>query len=176
MASGKATSRFNMPGSPVRRPVTDEADEKASEDSAENGLERKLEDQLTNDKLKQLQKIFEEADEDGGGGLDMDEFRTAMRQAMGDHLTDHDLDTMFMKVDTNCDGTVDWDEYLSYMLLEYREKDAMNFQQQHKPLPPFPIAVPNMSRWVTEAHITAIFFLILRDGVVIVTRLVWQIK
>ena len=31
-----------------------------------------------------------------------------------------------MKIDTNCDGTVDWDEFCTYMLLEYQEKDSMN--------------------------------------------------
>ena len=29
------------------------------------------------------------------------------------------------QVDNDCDGTVDWNEYLSYMLLEYQEKDNM---------------------------------------------------
>ena len=38
-------------------------------------------------------------------------------------------------MDTNCDGTVDWDEYLSYMLLEYREKDQMIFLNKDKPFP-----------------------------------------
>ena len=33
---------------------------------------------------------------------------------------------LFMKIDTNCDGTVDWDEFCTYMLLEYQEKDTMN--------------------------------------------------
>ena len=57
-----------------------------------------LEGQLTNEKLRQLEAIFEEADEDGGGGLDQVEFRKAMRQAISHSLTDHELDIMFMKV------------------------------------------------------------------------------
>ena len=61
-------------------------------------LDLKLEDQLTNEKLKKLERIFEEADEDGGGGLDMEEFRNAMRDAMGQPLRDHELDLLFMKV------------------------------------------------------------------------------
>ncbi|XP_074662765.1 cilia- and flagella-associated protein 337-like [Tubulanus polymorphus] len=94
----------------------------------------KLEEQITNEKLTNLQQIFEEADEDGGGGLDIDEFRYAMRQTMG-AVDDHELEIVFMKVDTNCDGTVDWDEYLSYMLLEYKEKDQMTSMLQEKPFP-----------------------------------------
>ena len=106
-----------------------------AEGSSEEIDSSNLEEQLTNAKLNKLQAIFAEADDDGGGGLDMDEFRNAMRQTMGTNISDHDLDIVFMKVDTNCDGTVDWDEYLSYMLLEYREKDQMNATVSEKPFP-----------------------------------------
>ncbi|MGH0140357.1 UNVERIFIED_CONTAM: hypothetical protein FKN15_048107 [Acipenser sinensis] len=64
-------------------------------------------------------------------GLDMEEFREAMKKIMGE-VEDEDLDIIFMKVDTNCDGSVDWDEYLNYMLLEYREKDSLH--RQNRPL------------------------------------------
>ncbi|XP_064622322.1 WD repeat-containing protein on Y chromosome-like [Lineus longissimus] len=94
----------------------------------------KLEEQITNEKLRNLQRLFEEADEDGGGGLDIDEFRIAMQQTMPG-VDAHELEIIFMKVDTNCDGTVDWDEYLSYMLLEYKEKDQMTSMLQEKPFP-----------------------------------------
>ena len=44
-------------------------------------------------------EVFAEADEDGGGGLDMEEFRQAMRQSMGmKNISDQDLDQIFMKV------------------------------------------------------------------------------
>ncbi|KAI4873765.1 hypothetical protein NFI96_010621 [Prochilodus magdalenae] len=61
----------------------------------------------------------------------MEEFRDAIKEIMGD-VEDEELDIIFMKVDTNCDGTVDWEEYLNYMLLEYREKDSL--QKQNLPL------------------------------------------
>ncbi|XP_058848143.1 WD repeat-containing protein on Y chromosome-like [Acipenser ruthenus] len=61
----------------------------------------------------------------------MEEFREAMKKIMGE-VDDEDLDIIFMKVDTNCDGSVDWDEYLNYMLLEYREKDSLH--RQNRPL------------------------------------------
>ncbi len=105
-----------------------------AEGVANQGDEDPLEDQLTHEKLLRLEQIFDEADEDDGGGLDMEEFRHAMRLTMGDHVTDEELDMIFMKVDTNCDGTVDWDEYLTYMLLECREKDIMQAQAKQ----PFP--------------------------------------
>ena len=139
-------------GKPVKpnaispKPGDQESDSWTSGSSKDDVADHRLEDQITNERLKQLQRNFEIADEDGGGGLDIEEFRNAMRKAMGQHLTDEELDTMFMKVDTNCDGTVDWDEYLSYMLLEYREKDAMQFAKHPKPFPPTPYVVHNMAK------------------------------
>ena len=56
----------------------------------------------------------------GGGGLDIEEFCDSMKKLMGNKVEESELEKIFMKVDTNCDGTVDWDEYLSYMLLEYQ--------------------------------------------------------
>ncbi|KAJ8045382.1 WD repeat-containing protein on Y chromosome [Holothuria leucospilota] len=100
------------------------------------GIGVKLEDEMNNDHLQKLQEIFEEADEDGGGGLDIDEFRGAMRKIMGEGMVDdRELAIVFMKVDANCDGTVDWDEYLSYMLLEYQERDHMSNLFKEIPFP-----------------------------------------
>ena len=45
---------------------------------------------------------------------------------MGNKFEESEIEKIFMKVDTNCDGTVDWDEYLSYMLLEYQGQENMN--------------------------------------------------
>ncbi|XP_041701752.1 uncharacterized protein LOC121538065 isoform X3 [Coregonus clupeaformis] len=53
-----------------------------------------VENQINEQHLRCIESMFREADTDGGGGLDMDQFR--------------DVDIIFMKVDTNCDGSVDW--------------------------------------------------------------------
>ncbi|XP_043944952.1 EF-hand calcium-binding domain-containing protein 8 [Protopterus annectens] len=88
---------------------------------------KRMEDQINDEHLRRIEHMFHEADTDGGGALDMGEFREAMKKIMGD-MDDEELDIIFMKIDTNCDGTVDWDEYLNYMLLEYRERDYMQKQ------------------------------------------------
>lgn len=56
-----------------------------------------LEDGLTQEKLNQLHDLFEEMDEDGGGGLDIDEFKNAMRQTLG-NISDKEIELIFMKV------------------------------------------------------------------------------
>lgn len=49
-----------------------------------------------------------------------------------------------MKIDTNCDGTVDWDEFCTYMLLEYKERQDMNYVNET----PF----PNPFRLISNPH------------------------
>ena len=50
--------------------------------------------------LKQLEKIFKEPERNGWRGLDMVEFRSAMRQILdlADHNSDWELDDIFIKV------------------------------------------------------------------------------
>lgn len=102
------------------------SDENIKAQAAKN----RLEDQMNHEDLEMLEQIFEEADEDGGGGLDLDEFREALKRIIankGGILPDEDeLAIIFMKVDANCDGTVDWEEFCSYMLMENQLKDVMS--------------------------------------------------
>ncbi|XP_022093005.1 WD repeat-containing protein on Y chromosome-like isoform X2 [Acanthaster planci] len=110
--------------------------QQSDQQSQAGSMGARLEDEMNNDHLMKLQEIFEEADEDGGGGLDIDEFRQAMRKIMGEGMVDDkELAIVFMKVDANCDGTVDWDEYLSYMLMEYQERDHMSNLFKEIPFP-----------------------------------------
>uniref|UniRef100_A0A8C3SYU0 EF-hand domain-containing protein n=1 Tax=Chelydra serpentina TaxID=8475 RepID=A0A8C3SYU0_CHESE len=57
-------------------------------------------------------------------GLDIKAFRKAMKMIM-DNITEEDIDIIFMKIDTDCDGSVGWEEYLNYILREYRGKEDM---------------------------------------------------
>jgi len=42
---------------------------------------------------------------------------------------------MFMRVDANSDGTVDWNEYISYLLTEVQLRQAMNLAVDQRCLP-----------------------------------------
>ncbi|KAK3740293.1 hypothetical protein QZH41_018524, partial [Actinostola sp. cb2023] len=99
-------------------------------------------------RIQMFHLILKEADEDGGGGLDLDEFRQAMIKTMagkGDLPDDNQLAIIFMKVDANCDGTVDWEEFCSYMLSENQLKDVMTSEDREMEFP-FP------AREVPSAH------------------------
>ena len=65
---------------------------------------------------------------------------------MGNKVEESELEKIFMKVDTNCDGTVDWDEYLSYMLLEYQGQDSMNMASNEQIFPPVITEMASLNR------------------------------
>ena len=66
----------------------------------------------------QLKAAFDRADTDHGGSLDIDEFLEAFGGVLGKNLTREQLTHLFMKIDANSDGSVDWDEFTNFMLLE----------------------------------------------------------
>ena len=47
--------------------------------------------------------------------LDEAQFVTAFSRVLGDQLTEQQLTHLFMKIDANSDGEVDWDEFTSFM-------------------------------------------------------------
>ncbi|KAG7491778.1 hypothetical protein MATL_G00007240 [Megalops atlanticus] len=57
------------------------------------------------------------------GSMSLEEFQAALRAMLGSERWESQTELLFNKVDTSCDGYVDWDEFCTYMLLQYREKD-----------------------------------------------------
>lgn len=85
--------------------------------------------------FSRLQKIFDKKEEEEDSGLPLEEFRDAMRKTVGRNSTEDELELLFMKVDANCDGQVDWEEYVTYNLLEYKEKTLMMEMLRERPFP-----------------------------------------
>ncbi len=140
------STRTGSPGSIVRTDGTSSAGSQAL------GKSNKLEDQINMQHLVELMRIFHEADENGSDGLDIDEFRASFGQILGNEKNDQQMAIMFMKIDTNCDGNVDWDEFCTYMLLEYQEKEVMAGE---KLLPfPYPMKILNSPTHATVSKIT----------------------
>jgi hypothetical protein len=69
----------------------------------------KLEQQLTIEKLRQFEREFREVDIEGRGYLTMQQFRQAVRNTIGESVTDEESDMVFMKVDIFCDLKIDWE-------------------------------------------------------------------
>ena len=52
--------------------------------------------------------VLQTADEEGTGELDMKTFKEKMAPHLGQGITDAELVQLFMKIDADCGGTVDW--------------------------------------------------------------------
>ena len=77
-----------------------------------------MEDRINLHQLMELKAAFDRADTDSNYALDMDEFLQAFGTVLGKNLSHEQLTHLFMKIDANSDGSVDWDEFTNFMLLE----------------------------------------------------------
>lgn len=91
-----------------------------------------LEDHINLEVMLKLKETFMQADVDGGGDLDIDEFVDAFDGILGDGDSEEELRKLFMRIDANSDGTVDWDEFSSFILLE--NQGAANLRESESVL------------------------------------------
>jgi hypothetical protein len=81
---------------------------------SKRGPPLQLEYQLTIAKLVEFELQFTEIaanrgpGKPSGRGLDIDEFRSALREVVGDHVTDEEADAVFWKVDVNYEEAISW--------------------------------------------------------------------
>ncbi|GAQ84591.1 hypothetical protein KFL_001960080 [Klebsormidium nitens] len=78
------------------------------------------ESQMNLTALMELRKAFLSADIDGSEELDEEEFVRAFKniKALGKGMDEQQLTHLFMKIDANSDGSVDWVEFTDYLLLQ----------------------------------------------------------
>ncbi|XP_007932910.2 EF-hand calcium-binding domain-containing protein 8 [Orycteropus afer afer] len=77
--------------------------------------------------LSEMKKIFKE-DVDMTGALNMKAFLKSMKKVLS-NVSDEVLETIFLKVDSDCSGSVTWQKYVDYMVREYRGKEAIRRSQ-----------------------------------------------
>ena len=77
-----------------------------------------LGEEISAGQMDNLKNIFFEADSDGNGSLDIEEFLSAMGPFFGTDTSEEKLTLLFRRMDSNLNGEVDWDEFSDFMLLE----------------------------------------------------------
>ncbi|XP_065662336.1 cilia- and flagella-associated protein 337 isoform X2 [Hydra vulgaris] len=93
----------------------------------ETRLHEKTKNKMSNQNLTTLQTMFQSSDQVGmKGGLNMEEFGNAINIAFGQTVGKKELENLFLKVDRNCDGKVDWEEFCSYVLFENEQILTIN--------------------------------------------------
>ena len=75
--------------------------------------------------IMELREAFDLADTDHGGALEIDEFIMAFGEIIGKNMTQKQLNQLFMKIDADSNGSVDWPEFMNYMLLENQTLSSM---------------------------------------------------
>uniref|UniRef100_A0A8C9XBC1 WD repeat-containing protein on Y chromosome n=1 Tax=Sander lucioperca TaxID=283035 RepID=A0A8C9XBC1_SANLU len=81
---------------------------------------------FTAENLQEVVRLFREADVDGGGGLDIEEFSEAMKELFPT-TDEEDLVALHMKIDTNGDGSVDLGELTDYLVNKNKSRGHMEF-------------------------------------------------
>uniref|UniRef100_A0A3B4U8M9 EF-hand domain-containing protein n=1 Tax=Seriola dumerili TaxID=41447 RepID=A0A3B4U8M9_SERDU len=84
--------------------------------------------------IPEIVRVFREADADGSGGLDMDEFRVAIEQFYGS-VNKEDLEVLHMQIDANGDKNVDLCELLNFLMDRKTASERLDFKNQPFPKP-----------------------------------------
>ncbi|KAH3841539.1 hypothetical protein DPMN_115005 [Dreissena polymorpha] len=87
-------------------------------------LKSKIEERINIDTLEALKKTFQEADTNRSGQLELDEFKQLLKSKLSVSANrEAQIDSLFMKIDWASEGAITWDEFCTYMQLEYAEKE-----------------------------------------------------
>ncbi|KAM6163826.1 EF-hand calcium-binding domain-containing protein 8 [Rhynchocyon petersi] len=78
---------------------------------------------LSDLKLSEMEKIFKE-EVDVTGGLNVKSFIKAMKRVLS-NVSDEVLAALFLKVDSDCSGSVTWQEYVDYLMREFQGKEEV---------------------------------------------------
>ena len=99
--------------------------------------------------MDELKRMFFDADEDGNGSLDLEEFVTTIGSVLaGPSATREKLIVLFRRMDANMDNVVEWHEFSDFMLLEGLSKDHAE-QAKHRYVSQERMARPPQSQHAT---------------------------
>ena len=79
--------------------------------------------------IMQLRTQFLKADDDGSGELELPEFISNFGKVLGKNLSYKELNQLFMRIDADSNASVDWNEFMNYMLIENATRSLMKQEQ-----------------------------------------------
>ncbi|XP_060047883.1 uncharacterized protein LOC132538725 [Erinaceus europaeus] len=92
----------------------------------------KIEHEMTLEELQDLHALFQDYEKKGRQLLDMETFKCIMKQSMrSQNKSLEQIEQLFMKIDYNAVGRIQWDGFCTYLQLEYSEQaDALARQKE----------------------------------------------
>lgn len=104
--------------------VLDESKKKQFGESVEREKQNASE-QISLQHIMELREAFDAARKHREGALTLEEFVKAFGGIIGKDMNDKQINQLFMKIDADSNGSVDWDEFMNYMLLENETLSSM---------------------------------------------------
>ncbi|XP_049868004.1 WD repeat-containing protein on Y chromosome-like [Pectinophora gossypiella] len=119
---------------------------------AQRWMNPPLHERCTMQDMDKLRLAFKESFR---GKLFPDEFRCLLRDLLNVEYDDDEFNILFLKINTNRDGEIEWDELVSHLLLGYFANDPEN---QRETLEPPIIGLPRVIRSMHRHPISRICF------------------
>ncbi|KAK6297094.1 hypothetical protein J4Q44_G00332360 [Coregonus suidteri] len=95
-----------------------------SDDPTRSFSKLKIEQRVSLESLKKLKLAFEEFEMGGLRSLDVFNFGLIVKKCLDLHnINNAQIQELFMKIDYSGQGRIEWDEFCTYMQLEYTEKE-----------------------------------------------------
>ncbi|XP_076779969.1 cilia- and flagella-associated protein 337-like isoform X2 [Arvicanthis niloticus] len=92
-------------------------------DLAQSLKAEKIEQHVTLEQLRLLNTLFQEHEKRGSQLLDMETFKCIMKQSLRSHgKSIGQIEQLFMKIDYEAVGRIQWDSFCTYLQLEYSEQ------------------------------------------------------
>ena len=82
-------------------------------------------EQISLQHIMELREAFDAAKKHKDGALELEEFMDAFGGIIGRDMNDKQINQLFMKIDADSNGSVDWNEFMNYMLLENETLSSM---------------------------------------------------
>ncbi|XP_036605682.1 EF-hand calcium-binding domain-containing protein 8 [Trichosurus vulpecula] len=127
---------------------------------------------INQEMLQTLEEMFEKT-ADHTGALNMEGFQKVMKETFSS-VTDETLESLFWKVDADCDGLVTWRKYLDHLMREFKGKEEKRKGQYRLRLqPPMRIVPLNHGHEIVKLQFlasqlkgsTGRFLTVTKDGI-----------
>ena len=79
--------------------------------------------------IMKLKEAFDAANIDKDNSLDLQEFEAAFGEMIAQGASKKEVKRLFMKIDADANGSVDWKEFMNYILLENETLSSMKVKK-----------------------------------------------
>jgi len=83
-------------------------------DAEDNKRVRRAKQGLTEEQLQEIREVFDTFDADGGGTIDTDELRAAMK-ALRQPMSRTEAEALMLELDSGGDGTIEFSEFVEFI-------------------------------------------------------------